>query len=382
MSKFYELKEVIQKALDEGFVKCTISDPGDKAALYKKIVIENKQSAGFFQAARYTSTQVFHLNFPPKDALGNILSLSSGYGQISLQTKAFRYSVKICGDRCKVSKENIPFEVKSSSHDRQKNYLLPEGVFIPPLKDMGIMSEEGKILSSGQDKFRQINRFLECVKDVLPNKKSLKIIDFGCGKSYLTFLVYHYLTAVLGLDVEAVGLDLKKDVISKCNEAAKKYGYFGLKFEVGDINGYNAPFKPDIVMTLHACDTATDYALYSAVKWGAGVILSVPCCQHELSVQMKKEGILSRYGIIKDRFCALATDAIRANTLSALGYKTQLLEFIDLSHTPKNILIRAVKRPYTPEKAKDEAVEEMQKLILEFGFSPKIVELFNEDLGI
>ena len=264
-------------------------------------------------------------------------------------------------------------------HNRKKQYILEEGKPIAPLVDMGVFTREGKVVRSMYDKFRQINRFLEILEDELANWKgdSIHVIDFGCGKSYLTFIVYYYLTEIRGIRAEIIGLDLKADVIEKCSRAAQNYGYDGLNFEKGDINGYKTPFDVDLVMTLHACDTAADYALYNAVQWKAKLIFSVPCCQHELNGQMEPGTlpILSRYGILKERFCALATDAIRGNLLEYCGYRTQLMEFIDMAHTPKNILIRAVRRPVSNAKKQQEALEQVRALTNEFQFHPTLCRL-------
>ena len=214
------------------------------------------------------------------------------------------------------------------------------------------MTATGKVIAQKYDKFRQINRYLEFVEDILPSLPSgreISIVDFGCGKSYLTFALYYYLKETKGYDVRITGLDLKADVIEKCNGLAEKFGYDKLKFYVGDIAGFKAEKGnlPDMVVTLHACDTATDYALEKAVKWGARVIMCVPCCQHELNKQIECEilGPVMKYGLLKERFAALVTDGLRAQMLEEAGYRTQILEFIDMEHTPKNILIRAVRQP-------------------------------------
>ena len=253
------------------------------------------------------------------------------------------------------------------THDRKKKYILPEGVPVPFLVSLGVMTPEGKVTAKYSDKFRQINRFLEYIRDVepaLPSDRCIRIIDFGCGKSYLTFAIYYYLHELRGRDVSIIGLDLKENVIERCNALAKECGYTQLHFQTGDIARYQAqplpskeedgaeenaqtPSLVDMVVTLHACDTATDEALAKAVGWGAGVILSVPCCQHELNGQIQSE-LLSpvlRYGILKERMSALITDGLRANLLEEAGYQVQVLEFIDMEHTPKNLLIRAVKAP-------------------------------------
>ena len=266
-----------------------------------------------------------------------------------------------------------------ATNDRKKNYLLSGNESF--LTELGISDRNGRIHDKKQHKFRQICRFLEYVEDIygnLPTKGKLLIYDLCCGKSYLSFAIYHYFTVIKKREVEMTGVDLKADVIAKCNAAAEAYGYTGLRFEMGDINGYKAPFDVDMVITLHACDTATDYALFNAVSWNARMIFSVPCCQHELNGQLspKELTLFSRYGIVGERFSALATDAIRANLLEYMGYKTQLLEFIDLSHTPKNVLIRAVKRPITPKAVKARALQEVQDVMAAFEFQPTLYKLF------
>lgn len=251
------------------------------------------------------------------------------------------------------------------AHNRVKQYILKENTPVPFLVDLGVMNKEGRIITQKYDKFRQINRFLEFIQDILPRldqQKEITILDFGCGKSYLTFAMYYYLRELKGYDVNIIGLDLKTDVIEKCNGLATKYGYGKLHFYQGDIADYEGVSSVDMVVTLHACDTATDYALAKAVEWGAKVILSVPCCQHEVNRQIKNDALepILKYGILKERMSALLTDGIRANLLESMGYETQILEFINMEHTPKNLLIRAVK---TGNKRKmDDAAELMRAL--------------------
>ncbi len=236
------------------------------------------------------------------------------------------------------------------SHDRAKNYLLAEGQPVDFLVRLGVMNADGKVLGAKRDKFKQINRFLEMVDDVagsLPETGPLRLIDFGCGKAYLTFALYHYFTALKGREVRLVGLDLKEDVVAFCSTVAQDLGYSGLTFGVGDIAAYETGEPVDMVVTLHACDTATDDALVKAVSWNANVILSVPCCQHELFGQIASDVLkpLLKHGILKERLTALVTDSVRASLLESAGYSVQILEFIALEHTAKNLLIRAVKRP-------------------------------------
>ncbi len=363
-----------------------ISKPRNATELYKKIVIDKKKD--YYQIAKYTDKQVFHENVPQNGLLAACVGLTYGhFGQVNAWSD-IRESYILISKKGSATLKHSKIKaaqttaVSSDTHNRKKNYILEEGTLIPPLVDMGVFTKDGKVVRSMYDKFKQINRFIEMIDDAVKTSSldEIHVIDFGCGKSYLTFILYYYLTEVRKMKARIIGLDLKADVIKHCNEVAHKYGYDGLTFEMGDINGYKAPFDVDMVITLHACDTATDYALYNAITWNAKMIFSVPCCQHELNSQIQTNAfsILTDYGIIKERFSALATDAIRGKLLEYCGYKTQLLEFIDFAHTPKNILIRAVKRPITPKNAREKALTEVDALCNEFQFRPTLFQLIFE----
>lgn len=372
-----ELQEMLETVLAFEPYKLILSNPLRKDAQYRRIVV-NRLGEGW-QAEKYTEKQVFHENMRA-DELKAFLetAMRQEYRQLNAWDGEREHAVRVSknGKASYMKKKTAQAPREKEGHNRKKHYILEEGRPIPPLVDMGIFTPEGKIVRTMYDKFRQINRFVELIDDEignLPRDRTLTVIDFGCGKSYLTFVLYYYLTQIRRLDVRIIGLDLKADVIEHCNRAAEKYGYDRLHFELGDINGYECPYPVDMVVSLHACDTATDYALYNAVRWGARLIFSVPCCQHELNGQMQGGGlsILTRYGIIKERTAALMTDAVRGNLLTASGYRTQLLEFVDLSHTPKNILIRAVKTNL-PEKTRREALREVDTLKEQFGFRPTL----------
>lgn len=362
-----------------------LSKQADRAQTYRKAVVEQKSD--YYQISKYTEKQVFHENCGSQALLQY---LEGAMGEQFLQLNAWSdarehqllLSKKGTVTYRKKLKKDTEHTPVPAAHNRKKNYLLQEGTPIPPLVDMGIFTKEGKVVHAMYDKFRQINRFLELIDDAVSasEKTCFHIIDFGCGKSYLTFILYYYFAEIRRQKVEIVGLDLKEDVIETCRAAAKKYGYNGLHFELGDINGYQAPFDVDMVVTLHACDTATDYALFNAVCWDADMIFSVPCCQHELNSQMQTDelSLFTRYGIVQERTAALMTDAIRANLLTLAGYKTQLLEFVDLSHTPKNLLIRAVKRPAMSKSARAAQLAEVEAAMNTFHVQPTLYRLFRE----
>ena len=387
-----QLEQLFQQILDNDVFKLIISKPKKKEEEYKKIIIEKKSD--YYQISKYTEKQVFHENVKEHALASRCTELTfEHFLQVNAWTVSWEYYILISKKgnaslkRKKVQGAAVAVEKNRSNcvsleHNRSKNYILEEGTPIPPLVDMGVFTKEGKVIRTMYDKFKQINRFIEMIDDAIKTSSDteLNVIDFGCGKSYLTFILYYYLTEIKKIKANIIGLDLKAEVIKHCNEVAKKYGYDGLHFELGDINGYQTPFDVDMVITLHACDTATDFALYNAITWNARMIFSVPCCQHELNSQIQTDHLkaLTDYGIIKERFSALATDAIRGKLLEYCGYKTQLLEFIDFAHTPKNILIRAIKRPMTAKNARTKSMEAVEALCDEFHFKPTLYNLIKE----
>lgn len=349
-----DLNQVLSDIKTDGLVDAVLSNPTKDADIDKvkirPLIIKGQTC---YQVTEYTNRQVFHNNYNIDELLKKIsLFIDSSFKQAQIETVHFRIVVLVGkkGTMTIKKKQKQSVEIiQPKMHNREKNYILKEGVPIDFLVELSVMSKDGKVLKNRYDKFRQINRFLEFIEDIMPvlqENKKLRIIDFGCGKSYLTFAMYYYLHVLKKMEVEIIGLDLKKDVIENCSKLADKLNYKGLHFEMGDIAGYKDAKGADMVVTLHACDTATDYALAQAVEWGAKVILSVPCCQHEVNRQIYCDELetLFKYGIIKERMSALITDAMRAEILKEHGYDTQILEFIDMEHTPKNLLIRAVKR--------------------------------------
>ena len=370
-------------------ISVTLSKPtGDVEKLlgraYQKIKIRavNAADGASYQAEMFTKTQVFHRKFSESE-LEDFLKANSGITfknvvtrtdteEITLLTnkkgKTTELRKKLTSPVVSTGSTTSPLKILPA---KKKNYLLPEGRPVPFLVLLGIMNDEGKVISSRYDKFRQINLFLEFIDDILPEftdktaaGQTLRIADFGCGKSYLTFAVHYYLTEIRHIPCEIEGLDLKKEVITYCNDMAKKLGLQNLIFHTGNIADYSGQHNPDIVITLHACDTATDYALKYAVERGARAILSVPCCQHQINTQLQKQDKataseippelrpLLKWGIIREKFSSLVTDALRGEWLEQQDYKVQMLEFIDMEHTPKNILIRAVKKTSNPQSKK------------------------------
>ena len=363
-----ELYKLLQESLNERLYQITAGGPRKKdGAVRLKLRPVMIKDELCFQLESYRGHQVFHRNVSAAEAMEEMgKAMEDSFRQLDVETMDFQAVALVS------KKGTITIKKKKSggekakelslSHNRAKKYILEEGKQVPFLVDLGVQTQDGRIVKSRYDKFRQINRFLEFIADImpiLPKDRCVRIIDFGCGKSYLTFAMYYYLHELCGLDIRVTGLDLKKEVIRHCQELADKYGYEGLEFLQGDIADYSGEEKVDMVVTLHACDTATDYALYKAVRWNAEVILSVPCCQHEMNRQIACDILKPalKYGLVKERMSALLTDALRGNLLEEAGYDTQLLEFIDMEHTPKNILIRAVKRKGT--KPADTGIQEM-----------------------
>ena len=342
------LREYLEEQINENLIQAVLSAGRNKDGI-SKIKIRPIRLKGqiCYQASATEGQKVLHKN----------------YGS----TELIEY----------VEKELAENFRQFQAHNRVKQYILKEGVPVPFLIDLGVMNEQGKIIHARYDKFRQINRFLEFIEDILPRlsrDREITILDFGCGKSYLTFAMYYYLRELKGYDVNIIDLDLKTDVIEKCNSLALRYGYEKLHFYHGDIADYEGVSCVDMVVTLHACDTATDYALAKAVEWGAEVILSVPCCQHEVNKQIKNEMLepVLRYGILKERMSALITDAVRADLLESKGYDTQILEFIDMEHTPKNLLIRAVRTGKRSDQGK------VEKMLAALNIHPTLDRLLNE----
>ncbi len=374
------MKEYLDQIFENDITRVTLSNAKD--GQYKKVTLV--QEAGGYFVEKFTQKQAFHEHIT-KDQAARLCQelMEGGLMQFNAWDDRMEYRLKLSKKgKVLVGKNPIKGEGKKIKEpNRKKQYFLEEGKVIPPLVDMGIFNKEGKIINSMYDKYRQINKFLQFIDELLGKDpdKCWNIVDFGCGKSYLTFVVYYYLVEVKGMHISMTGLDLKADVIEKCQKTAQKYGYEHLQFQVGDISVYESETPVDLVITLHACDTATDYAMYHAIRWGAGNIISVPCCQHELNRQLDSEslGIVQRYGLIKERTAALYTDAIRANLLQACGYKTQVLEFIDFTHTPKNILIRASKTNMT-KAHKQKMVNEVEELMQAFSLEPTLYQLLKQ----
>lgn len=352
-----EFVKLLDELIGDGLCQVMVSNPVDKTKGSKiKIRPVLLKDMLMFQETLYRDNKVFHSNHTAEEIKKRLLFyLEDNFRQAELAALEYTATVLVSkkGKVTVKKKARIAGDKANRQgmlhHNRTKHYILEEGKPVDFLVGLGVQTSDGRIVKAKYDKFRQINRYLEFIEDIvkqLPADRPVRIIDFGCGKSYLTFAMYYYLHVLQGYELEVTGLDLKEDVIDLCNTLAKEYHYDNLHFEKGDISTFSGADAVDLVVSLHACDTATDYALEKAIRWGARVILAVPCCQHEVNRQLycnELKNIL-KYGLIKERFSALITDAIRANLLEEMGYETQILEFIDMENTPKNLLIRAVKR--------------------------------------
>ncbi|MBO4887578.1 MAG: SAM-dependent methyltransferase [Firmicutes bacterium] len=382
--------DVIPRIAREDLIRLTFSSPRNdetvskenqvRKIVVKPVIIRQKK---MLQAESFTEKQAFQKNIAFEELARFTEDQMDRFAEINAQLPDRHVLVRI-SKKGKIffqeKKEENQAPEKVSVQNREKKYLLRPEEMSAPLIDLGVITKDGKIVQSKYDKFRQINRFVEMIDDgIEADITSLNIIDFGCGKSYLTFVLYEYLTKVRNIQVQMVGLDLKEDVIRKCNEIAESYGYSGLHFEVGDIAGFDPPFKVDLVISLHACDTATDLALANAVNWDTERIYSVPCCQHELNAQMKAGsfGSLSQYGLFKERFAALLTDALRADLLRASGYTVDVLEFVDMSHSPKNVLLRArkIRSRNTGKMAAGKALLRAKEAMETYQVDPMLYEL-------
>ena len=367
-----ELKPV----LEEGLARAVLSKPRRESP-YSRVTVRPVVIADElrYQFEYRQGPKATHANLLPLEAETELAELiRRDFRHALLQTRSHDYQV-LHGE--KVLRRAPTARPSELEHDRRKRRLLTEGVPVPFLVELGVMTPEGKVRARRYDKFRQVNRFLELVDDVIPNR-ALRIVDFGSGKSYLTFALYHLLAVERGLDVDVVGLDLKEDVIERCRTLAERLGYEGLRFEVGDISLFEGG-PADVVVSLHACDTATDAALARAVRWDAEVILAVPCCQHELSDQLTDASLepILTHGVLRERFAALATDAARAQLLQAVGYDAQVIEFIDLEHTAKNLLIRAIRRP---QRDTEQAMRSYRSFKERLGIEPALERLLAERL--
>lgn len=363
----------------KSIIKGTISNPRNNSKYIKGYIrpVEIKENS-MMQIELFTKTQSFahNYNYDEFSEIINTIMLDSFF-QLNIITNEYNYSFKYTKKNHLLSNKIKNKEIKTLlnvSHNKQKKYILNDGNIIPPLVDLGVMTQDGKIVPSYYDKYRQINRFLEIIDDTIKDFKEqeLNIIDFGCGKSYLTFIVYYYLVNIKKIKTNIIVLDLKADVIKKCNEIAKNYGYNSLNFEIGDISLYKPHFRVDLIITLHACDVATDYAMYHAIKLHSKYLLSVPCCQHEINNQIKKSSsFLASYGIVKERMSALLTDTIRAKLLEYSGYNVDILEFVDFDASPKNLLVRA---KYTGN-SNAKALDEVNQILDEFKIVQTLYKL-------
>lgn len=366
---------IIDKFKTSNIIKITFSNPVYKSNGDFKVIIENK--GDFYQVSTFFEQKVRHENLKTDNNVIEVFFDLFGIGYKQIDILSTKQEIKILSNKkknYKVIEKDKETDFESSGHNRKKKYILNEGENIPWLVKTGVMTENFKVIDKKYKKFKQINKFLEIIKDVemyIPENGT--IIDFGCGKSYLTFAVYHYLNIVKNRNVNIIGLDLKKDVIDDCNRLAKDLSYNKLKFLNEDIANFKHSSDVSMVVTLHACDIATDFALYNAIKWNSKVILSVPCCQHEVYQQIKnnKNGLLLKYSIVSERLATLLTDSIRATMLESKGYDTNIIEFIDTEHTPKNVMIKGI---FT-NKLNENSITEYKEIADTYSIEQKLYRL-------
>lgn len=372
--------------IENGFIKIVATKPNHNYEYEKRIIRPiTLKGESYAQVEKFKNKQVFHENIKFEN-VGNYLNtvLSKNYRQIAVHQEGTTTTYFINGETVKqvVSANNL--KSTSNENNRKKQYILNEGENIPALVDLGVFTKDLKIVNSKYDKYRQINRFIELIDDCFKKSdlKEISILDFGCGKSYLTFIVYYYFCKVKGIKANIIGYDLKEDVVKDCNAIAKKYGYNDLRFVKADVSKDTLSNEHiDMVISLHACDTATDYALSYAILKNVEYIFSVPCCQHEINLSIKKGGdldILTKYGIIKERCSALLTDAIRGDILEDMGYSVDILEFVDLAHSPKNLMIRATKTSGVNKKN----FENIKALKDKYAFDQTLFELVKDKYEI
>lgn len=358
-------KEKVFELLKENFenkniTKCIFSNmKGDyeyTKIIIKPLIIKNNF---VYQFEQFKNNKAYHSNLTVEESIQKLSTIIENFYQyVVFTTEADIQIIRGKKDFNMKSTCNQK-EICSLEHNKVKKYILEEGTPIPFLIRLGIMGEDGKVFKKSYDKFRQINKYLEFIDETikeLKNKKyidtHIKAVDFGCGKSYLTFALHYYLKNIQNMTFEVIGLDLKKDVIEHCNQIAKDLNMENIEFLTGDIKDFNKLKNVDLIFSLHACNNATDYSLLKGLELDAKAILAVPCCQHEFNQKMSQnkkseffafENPIGKHGILLEKFASLATDALRAQVLELCGYKTQVMEFIDMEHTPKNILIRGIK---------------------------------------
>lgn len=376
------IREFIEEIVAQGAYRIVLSAP-EPGAEFRRVKLDLDR--GEYFAEKLTEKQAFHERIPPEAACARIEALFAGFSQINAWNGAYEFGARVTKKgKLLTRRQAVAAPPRAEGRDHKKSYLLEDSRAVPPLVDMGVMTPDGRVRANMQDKFRQINRFLEFIDELMPagSDAPLNVVDFGCGKSYLTFIVYYYFARIKGRKLRMTGVDLKQEVIEHCSALAEKYGYEGLRFYAGDIADFvktdDAPI--DLIITLHACDTATDLALFHAIRFGAKYILSVPCCQHELNqtADFAAYPLFNDGGILRERVSALLTDSIRQKLLTACGYSARVMEFVDLAHTPKNLLIRA-KRAALPQSLRRAAREEVEATLAALRTEQTLHRLLKEE---